>query len=485
MLEKAQKPLFFIISVLYVLANAIGIYFEVYYLVVVPAVLLVAYFAIFSLDKYYLLLLFLVPVSVPLRNISSGFSFDIYLPSEPMLLVLLGIVILKHIHSHSLRKEVFFHPITVAIMLYLVWMLITSLTGTMPLVSIKKWLSRIWFSGVFFGFSLLFFRGKESLHKFFKIFLWGFTPVILFIIFKHSQLGLFNKQIAHSVCRPFFIDHTSYGATIAFIVPYLVIQLVRNIKSAARNQYILLTGIYLVALVLSYSRAAWLSVLFAGGVYILFYFRLRFISVMALLTGVVLTLAFSWNSINLRLERNKQDSSDQLSEHIQSMSNIKSDASNTERINRWSSAWRMFLDKPVLGFGPGTYMFKYGPYQLSHEKTVISTNAGDWGNAHSEYFGPLAEMGLLGLLSYLGVLLTATFIAIRIVRSNTNTELKWLAISAYLGFSTYIAHGFLNNFLDTDKVSALFWGFLAILVYVDLQNREANTFNELPLNSEK
>ena len=33
---------------------------------------------------------------------------------------------------------------------------------------------------------------------------------------------------------------------------------------------------------------------------------------------------------------------------------------------------------------------------------------------------------------------------------------------------TYFVHGVLNNYLDTDKASAPFWGFLAVLVVWDL-----------------
>ena len=56
---------------------------------------------------------------------------------------------------------------------------------------------------------------------------------------------------------------------------------------------------------------------------------------------------------------------------------------------------RMFKDRPLLGHGPGTYMFLYAPYQKPSEKTIISTNAGNRGNAHSEYLGPMAESGIL------------------------------------------------------------------------------------------
>jgi hypothetical protein len=38
-----------------------------------------------------------------------------------------------------------------------------------------------------------------------------------------------------------------------------------------------------------------------------------------------------------------------------------------------------------------------------------------------------------------------------------------------LGLFTYLVHGLLNNFLDTDKASALFWGFLAAFVAVDMR----------------
>lgn len=57
----------------------------------------------------------------------------------------------------------------------------------------------------------------------------------------------------------------------------------------------------------------------------------------------------------------------------------------------------MWEERPVMGWGPGTYQFNYAPFQKSDEMTIISTNAGDMGNAHSEYIGPLAEQGVPGL----------------------------------------------------------------------------------------
>lgn len=41
-------------------------------------------------------------------------------------------------------------------------------------------------------------------------------------------------------------------------------------------------------------------------------------------------------------------------------------------------------------------------------------------------------------------------------------------MGSFLGLFTYFVHGVLNNYLDTDKASAPFWGFIAVLVAVDL-----------------
>jgi O-antigen ligase len=150
------------------------------------------------------------------------------------------------------------------------------------------------------------------------------------------------------------------------------------------------------------------------------------------------------------------------------MSNISSDASNLERINRWQSALRLFEDKPVFGWGPGTYQFVYAPYQRSKEKTIISTNLGDKGNAHSEYLGPLAEEGLPGSLFVILLVGMVIYTGIKVYIKTKDREIKFLSMMSLLGLVTYFAHGFLNNFLDTDKLSVPFWGFIAILTALDV-----------------
>jgi hypothetical protein len=49
-----------------------------------------------------------------------------------------------------------------------------------------------------------------------------------------------------------------------------------------------------------------------------------------------------------------------------------------------------------------------------------------------------------------------------------NPVWKALLTGAFLGLITYYSHGFMNNFLDTDKASVPFWAFTAMIVTIDL-----------------
>ena len=143
-----------------------------------------------------------------------------------------------------------------------------------------------------------------------------------------------------------------------------------------------------------------------------------------------------------------------------------------ERINRWKSALRMFRERPLLGWGPATYQFKYAPFQMANEKTIISTIYGEGGNAHSEYLGALAEYGIPGLLLYIALLVAVFSAGLRVFADEGINRLGLLLLAMLAGLMTYVVHGALNNFLDTDKISALFWGMTATIVALDISARK-------------
>jgi O-antigen ligase len=278
----------------------------------------------------------------------------------------------------------------------------------------------------------------------------------------------FDKKPAHWVMNKFYKDNNSFWDVLYIYLNILLIFFNKRNTLRVRIISIFLISLFILAIILSYTRAAWVSLAGAVVLYFIFKYKIKFRTLLTVGVGCLIVFAFSWNTIALKMESNSQESSDKLSEHVESISNVSSDASNLERLNRWNSAWRMFKERPFFGWGPGTYMFQYAPFQISHEQTIISTNGGNMGNAHSEYIGPLAESGLLGMLTFMLIISVVFINGSLLYHRLPKGELKTVVLLTLLSLFTYVTHGLLNNYLDTDKVSVPFWGFIAIIVAIDV-----------------
>jgi O-antigen ligase len=403
-----------------------------------------------------------------------GLGFNMFLPTEPLLFGILLIFILKCFANGKFDRDILTHPISFAIYFSLFWMLVTSLTSTMPLVSLKYLLSRIWFIVGFYLLTAKLFESSKNIEKYIWLYTIPLMIVIFYSTYRHLGYGLWDKQAAHFVMNPLYNDHTAYGAAIAMYLPFLFGFSFTKIYSYWIRVFVrVCLGVLLMGFILSYARAAWLSVFFVLIVWAIMRLRIKFKHLfITFLIALSMILVFQ-SQILMYLERNNTESSANLTEHISSMSNISSDASNLERLNRWSCAIRMFKDKPVFGYGPGTYMFQYAPYQLTGDRTIISTNSANGGNAHSEYLGPMAESGFLGPISVLILIFVVIYSGIHTYSRTNDKRLKTLVMGALLGLMTYYIHGIMNNFLDTDKLSVPFWGFTAIIVAIDIQTRKA------------
>lgn len=472
--SRYPKALLWGILISFIALNSILLALEIFYLPLVPIILLFLALALVAADKFLYVIVFFVPVSVPLSRLVEGLSIDMYLPTEPLLAGLLLLYMLKYLMGERIDLKVLRHPVTLAIYFHLAWMFISSLTSTDLLVSFKMLASRLWFIVGFYLLATQLFRREKRMHTYVWLYVASFTGVIIYAIINHMQYGLDNQVMAHSVANPFFKDHTSYGATLGLLIPVLVGLFLLIKREAINTRFLMLLLILLFsfATVISYTRATWISILAAIGFWAILKLKIRFEIVLvgaAILLGLFLSLR---TQIVLQLEQNRVESSGELSEHVQSISNITTDQSNLERLNRWSCAVRMWKDKPLFGFGPGTYQFEYGRFQRSYEKTRISTNFGTMGNAHSEYLGPLSESGVFGLLSILLIIGATLYTGIRVYFTSAKRSIRIFSLALLVGLVSYYLHGVLNNFLDTDKISALFWGFTAMLVAMDIYHRD-------------
>ena len=385
--------LFYTVSTAFIFLNAYLILKKDTLLgILIPFALIIFLTAIYSYDKLIWATVLFAPLSIPLDNFVYGLPFDMNLPTEPLLFGVLLIFLISLLIGKKIDRSITRHPVALVLYFYLGWMAITSCSSSLPIVSFKFLLTRIWFIVAFFFLLSFLFKKPKNLEKFIWLFAIAFVPVILYTIFRHLGYGLYNDKAAHWVMYPFFKDHTSYGAVLAMYIPFLIgFSFAHWINPKYKFWIWGLTILFLIAEVLSYARAAWMSLFFSGGVWVLLLLRIKFKTLLITLVSLLLIIVAFQGQILQRLEKNSQDSSANLLDHFTSMTNISTDASNLERINRWNCAIEMFEEKPFLGWGPGTYAMNYAPYQLTSERTIISTNSGDGGNAHSEYLGALSE----------------------------------------------------------------------------------------------
>ena len=464
---------FYLLVILFLAANLYFTYKGDILLNAIPFGLLLMYTAFYHMDKLFMLIVFFTPISINIEEFVSS-DVGLFVPTEPLLFGMLLLMIFNQLKRNQFDRAFLIHPITLIFIAQLCWIFLTALTSTHPLVSFKFLLTKFWFIIPIYFFGVHFFKEEKNVTRFLWLYISTLAIVVVYTLTNHAING-FDEASGHWVMFPFFKDHTSYGAILALMYPVLF----GLLFSKKRGLLVRLTLIFLIVLLgvgifMSYTRAAWLSLVGAFAIYLLIRFKVRFRYLAIVGLAGVLYIAASWTQIMHNLERNRSEhATENLDERIESIANISTDASNLERLNRWGSAIRMWQERPILGWGPGTYAMEYAPFQLASGKTIISTNSGNMGNAHSEYLGPLSEQGLLGMLLMLLLVGYIMYTGITLYIRMPDGEMRIILITLVLGLITYFTHGILNNYLDTDKATIPVWGMTAIIVMLDLKYPKA------------
>ncbi len=72
------------------------------------------------------------------------------------------------------------------------------------------------------------------------------------------------------------------------------------------------------------------------------------------------------------------------------------------------------------------------------------------------------------MLTFTALAIAIIYTGLKVYKRSKIREIRIISLSVTLGLITYLSHGLLNNFLDTEKLSVPFWGFAAVLVALDL-----------------
>ena len=238
------------------------------------------------------------------------------------------------------------------------------------------------------------------------LFQWGPKGFLLFGSFIRA-FGTFEQP------NPFagylaLILPIALGVVIAVNSQQSTVNSKTSTRSLITDYCLLLTGFLafaamLAAVVMSWSRGAWLGV--AAGLIVTVIVQSRRAFMLTIIAAFVLIFVILLSSINVIpdvIAARFSGIADYFG--VFDVRGVKVDDANfavVERMAHWQAAWGMLHNHPLLGVGIGNYAVVYPDYALPRWDDPL-------GHAHNYYLNVAAETGFVGLAAY-SVLWTAAF----------------------------------------------------------------------------
>jgi O-antigen ligase len=466
-----QRWPFLLFALVVVGALALSIRFDAWWPAAIPAALALFWLVVVDIRKVFLLLLASLPLSVE-QALPGGFATD--LPSE-QLMWLLFLASLMWFFTNWSKTDVRFlrHPVTLALLAHLAWMTVCMVSSQDLYVSFKFWLAKGWYVVVFYFLAGRFLVSERD----FKNLLWWFFIPLLFavsvVVTRHAAIG-FSFEDVGFVMGPFFRNHVMYACLLAVFLPFAWYGTYWY-RRYSPQWWLLVAGIvvFIVGINFAYTRAAYIALLAAVGIRWVVskgWLKAALLSVgigFALLIGFVGTRD-NWLMFAPNYE--KAVSHVRFDRLLDATTKLE-DISTMERVYRWVAASYMIQDRPLLGFGPGTFYFFYKNYTVTSFKTYVSDNP-EHSGIHNYFLMTTVEQGLPGLFFFLLLSIMVMLKGEQVYHRTKDPRLRRVLLSALLCFTLIDLLMLMNDMVETDKIGSLFFMSAAILVNIDLQSRD-------------
>jgi O-antigen ligase len=433
----------------------------------VPLLILLVVFSVTQFEKLFLLLFLTIPLS---SEFSVTDSLGTDMPAEPIMWILFGFYLLLWAHSEKVRNStVFRHPLFALIALHLGWIFIAFIYSDHHIISLKFFLSKLWYTGVFFLLSYYLLKTRRDFNRIMTAVFVSllFTAIVVFI--RHAIEGGFTFASINSVVNPFYRNKVSYSSLIALFLPILWYLYTEARRNSSWRTFVGLSVVFLlVALYFGYTRAAMISVVAAAFTPLLL--RHRLIKPI-LVVGVLGAGFLSWYMFSGDTYLEHAPDYDRTIMH-QRFDNLLEatyqfeDISTMERFYRWIAGYYMVLEKPVTGFGPNSFYHSYEPYTVRSFQTYVSDNPEQSG-IHNYYLMLMVEQGLPGFLFFFAIVVFFLVRAQWLYEKLDPGPDRNLLVAITASMIVILLLQLMNDLIEVDKVGTFFWLWLAVLIKIE------------------
>ncbi len=447
---------------------------DLYFLMGIPVLFLVAMLVVIDVKYIFYLLLFMIPCSIE-ANISSSLATDI--PTEPLIVgLMICFFVLLAFKPALFQKKFFRHPIILILAAQFLWMIIASIYSVEPAMSLKYMLAKTWYLCAFIGMGSLFLRDEIDVKKFFWYIYIPLTILIFISLVRFIPYG-FAFDSVNKTMTPYFRNKVIYGTIMSVFLPFIY-QARYWYEKGTLKRILLECSIlfYLVAIYFTYTRACILSLLACVAFYFVIKYRwvkqsllLLFLMLAMLVTYLVHDNKFMDYSPSFL----KTIYHDNYEDHLASTVSFE-DASSMERIFMWIGGAYYFLESPVVGNGPNTFFPNYKHYTVNSFKTYLSEND-EHLTIHNYFLLTLIEQGIVGFLIFMTLIIVFLLYAEKYYHLADLPFHRNLIMAVALSFVCVLVNCSLSDLLETDKIGSIYFMDIAILVNVVLALSKSNT----------
>ncbi|MCB2342084.1 O-antigen ligase family protein [Clostridium estertheticum] len=400
-------------------------------------------------NKYSILYFLMCVYIVIMPLIQEGTNFKGIPVSDILLGIVIFVYLIKIIIEKAARerfiygiRDLFSSTLSICILILLGIMLLSTLYALEKTLALKESARFLAYLFIFFVIKYE-FNTKKLVKNLLKCYIFTAGLLSIFGIIQHfTTIGLDKKFVEHypgyTVVRiaTTMFNPNAYAAFLILIIFPVVMLTIYEKNKKNKGMYGIISVLLFVNIIMTYSRNAQVGVCIGAVVLCVIY-------------SYKLIIAFGGIGILTLFMPSVLD-------RVQALTN---DSQNESRIKLWKTAIMMIKDHPILGVGNGNYISRYNEYVSKYKG--LSYNAYKRYPAHNSYLKVESELGIVGIVSFLAVLVTSL---IRVKKLFTITNDKFIK-AFYMGaFASMIAFFFMNisdNLFFVPMATTYFWFLIA------------------------
>ncbi|MBS1839683.1 MAG: O-antigen ligase family protein [Acidobacteria bacterium] len=137
----------------------------------------------------------------------------------------------------------------------------------------------------------------------------------------------------------------------------------------------------------------------------------------------------------------------------------------TKRAAMRHGTWRIFLDRPILGTGLGTFQLVYPPYETLYDGKIVN-------HAHNDYLETLAETGILGGLCCAWFIALLALAALRSLQEKNLSFAAAFRLAGLMACCGFLVHALVDFNLHIPANAFLFF-LMALLATSEMPATQA------------